>query len=85
MSHPHAPWPGSHRHPLLLIAVAVIASGACLSAVVLLFETAGETPWFAADQARRVAHCDSARAASDRHACIRAVADRAGAARVAAR
>ena len=80
-----AHWSVSGRARRLIATAAVIASCAGLSAVVCLFDSAGSTPWFAADQAGLVAHCEPVRAATQRQACLQAVAKQAATTRVAAR
>jgi len=77
--------PLSRRARMLIATAAVVASCAILSAVVGLFDAAGSTPWFSADQANLVAHCEPVRAATQRHACLQAVARQAATTRVAAR
>ena len=64
---------------------ALVASCASLAAVVSLFDSAGSTPWFAADHASLVAHCEPVRAARQRHGCLQAVAKQQAITRVAAR
>lgn len=77
--------PLSRRARTLIATSAVVASCASLSAVVGLFDSAGSTPWFAANQAGLVAHCKPVRAATQRHACLQAVAQQVAATRVATR
>jgi hypothetical protein len=77
--------PLSRRHRTAIAAAAVIASCASLSAVAGLFDSAGRTPWFAAEQVDLIAHCAPVRKATQRHACLHAVAHQAATARVAAR
>jgi hypothetical protein len=77
--------PLSRRARTLLATATVVASCANLAAVVGLFDAAGSTPWFPTDQARLVAHCEPAHAATQRHACLRAAAQQAAPTRVAAR
>lgn len=77
--------PLSRRDRMVIAAIAVIASCASLSAIVGLFDSAGSTPWFAVDQAGRVAHCAPVRETTQRHACLQAVAQQAAKTRVAAR
>lgn len=85
MTPPNAHRPLSRRARTLIAISAVVASCASLSAVVGLFDSAGSTPWFSADQAGLVAHCEPVRTATQRHACLQAVAQRAATTRVAAR
>ena len=75
----------SRRQRAVSAAVAVIASCSSLSAVVALFDSAGSTPWFAVDQAVRLAHCAPVREATQRQACLQALARQAPATRVAGR
>jgi hypothetical protein len=77
--------PLSRRERTAGAVAAVIASCVSLSAVVSLFDTAGSTPWFAIDQAGRVANCAPVRETTQRHACLRAIARQAPTTRVAAR
>jgi hypothetical protein len=77
--------PLSRRARALIAAAAVVASCASLTAVIVLFDAAASTPWFAADQAALVAHCQPVHAATERHACLQAVAQQAATTRVAAR
>ena len=77
--------PPSRRARTLTALAAVVASFASLSALVGLFDSAGSTPWFSADQAGLVAHCEPMSAATRRHACLQAVARQAVTTRVAAR
>jgi len=77
--------PLSRRARTFIAAAAVVASCASLSAVVGVFDAAGSTPWFSAGQAGLVAHCEPVRAATQRHACLHAVAQQAATTRVAAR
>jgi hypothetical protein len=69
----------------LTATAAMVASCASLSAVVGLFDSAGSTPWFQSGQADLVAHCELMRAATQRHACFRAVARQPATTHVAAR
>jgi ABC-type branched-subunit amino acid transport system substrate-binding protein len=77
--------PLSRRERTVSAVAAVIASCVSLSAVVGLFDSGGSTPWFAIDQAGQVANCAPVREATQRHACLRAVARQAPTTRVAAR
>jgi hypothetical protein len=85
MTSPDAHRPLPRRTRTLIATAAVAASCASLTAVVWLFDSAGSTPWFAADQAGRVAHCEPVREATLRHACLQAAAKQAATTRVAAR
>jgi hypothetical protein len=67
--------PVSRFAATLCAAVAVFASCSSLLAVFALFDSAGSTPWFAAEQAALVAHCDAASAPRQRHACLKATAN----------
>ena len=77
--------PLSQGHRTVFAAAAVIASCASLSGVAGLFDSAGRTPWFAPDQAGRVAHCAPVHEAARRHACLDAVAQHAATTTVAGR
>jgi hypothetical protein len=77
--------PLSRRERTVSAVVAAVASCVSLSAVVGSFGSAGSTPWFAIDRAGQVANCAPVREATQRHACLRAVARQAPTTRVAAR
>jgi hypothetical protein len=64
---------------------ALVASCASLSAVLGVFDSAGSRPWVAAAHADVVAHCEAMRQPTQRHACLKATAQRAATTRVAAR
>jgi len=64
---------------------AVVATCATLSVVFSVFDAAGSTPWFPADQAALVARCDPLASAAKRHACLQRLARQAFTTRVAAR
>jgi hypothetical protein len=86
MMTPHNTYrPLSRRARALAVTLALVASCASLSVVVGLFDSAGSTPWFAADQAGLVAHCEPVRAATQRHTCLQAVAQQVATTRVATR
>ena len=85
MNLPHAHRPLPRRTRTWIAIAALVASCAILSAVVGLFDSAGSTPWFAAEQAALVAHCEPVRAATQRHACLQGVAQQAATTRVATR
>jgi len=76
--------PLSCRARTLIAAAACFASCVSLTAVVALFDSAGSTPWFAADQARLITHCAPVHQAGQRHACLEAVAKQPASTRVAA-
>jgi hypothetical protein len=78
--HPH-----SRRASMFLAAAAAVACFASLSAVVVLFDSAGSTSWFAADQALLVTNCEPVHQASQRHACLQAAAKQTATTRVSAR
>lgn len=54
-----------------LIAAAT-ATVAILGSIVLLFDSAGSTPWVTESDAARVEHCAQRRSSSERHACLQA-------------
>jgi hypothetical protein len=63
------------RRPAAFIpafAAAALATVATIGSVLALFDSAASTPWLAADQASRIAHCDGLRATTQRQACVRA-------------
>ena len=85
MTPPNTYRPLSRRARTSTAIAAVVASCASMSAVVSLFDSAGSTRWFGVDQAGLVSHCEPVRAANQRHACLRAVAQQVAATRVATR
>jgi hypothetical protein len=67
------------------IVLGILASVATLGPVLVLFDSASETPWLPAGQAALVAHCDSRHSTSQRKACVREAMARHQAATLASR
>jgi hypothetical protein len=68
-----------------IAAVAVASSCASLSAVLGVFDSAGSTPWVTAARADQIARCDPMRQPTQRHACLKAIAQQSATTRVAVR